>query len=252
MVEIVSSHFRENLSWLKESAHPVHVVGKEGGDPLSPSDFASLEIIPNLGHEALSYLRYIVREYDSFPESVAFIHGHEHNLHQRSPLLTSIDLYGHLPFADLNRTINVHFSISQNFPRRFRSLWDLLLRPKFGTEMPRYVNFRLGAQFVVSKDVMRANSKDFYSELYSKTLDFLASDPSLSKDAAMFYEWFWHLLFGAESPLEDRARTNVFFCERTREILYENFVRPNDYVDMFMHDFKICGPTEFMKNLVLP
>lgn len=74
-LEIVSCHYKEELLWLEDSPYPVNVVGKEGGDTplLETSKFKSVNVIPNFGLEASSYLWFIIERYDSLPERVAFM-----------------------------------------------------------------------------------------------------------------------------------------------------------------------------------
>lgn len=247
-LEVVSCHYNEDLDWLKSCPHPVHVVGKEGGSPLDPGGFASVEIIPNLGHESSSYLRYMGREYDNLPERIVFIHGHETAHHQRMPMMAGIEKFGNLPFVDLNRTINVHMITRPESGLRYGFMWDEILRPELGTGMPLYVNFRLGGQFLVRRELIRSRPRKFYEDAYSKTMEICAKDPGYSKCAAMFFETFWHLIFGAESPIEDRCRPNFFSVGN--KLLLETSMAPEEYVDMFMDSSTtVCGPTGFMHKL---
>ena len=57
-MEICTSHYNEDLTWLKESPWPVIVIHKEGGVP-----FPTSYTIPNEGYEASSYLFYIIIYY---------------------------------------------------------------------------------------------------------------------------------------------------------------------------------------------
>lgn len=249
-LEIVSCHYKEDLRWLENSPYPVHVIGKEGGGTaeLNRSSFASIEVVPNFGHESSSYLRYMFREYENLPDRAAFIHGHETAHHQRIPILEGIEKFGHLPFVDLNRTINVHMITRPESDLRYGFMWDEIIGPETGTRMPLYVNFRLGGQFVVSRELIRSRPRDFYARAYSRTMEMCSENPGLSKYLAMFFETFWHLIFGAESPIEDKSRPNFFAVED--KLLLDTSMVPEEYVDMFIDSWaSICGPAGFMHKL---
>lgn len=242
-LEIVSSHFGEDLEWLKKSPYPVHVVGKQGGSEIDPTGFKSVEIIPNLGMEATSYLYHIVKNYERLPKAIAFIHGHEEATHQRPGLLERISEFSEYDFVDLNRTVNVHMIRCP----KYVSTWERLLLKHLGP-MPLYVNFRFGAQFVASREAIRSRPIEFYKELYKDLLDFCSEDQLKNKHSAMFLETFWHLIFGSESPIEDRSRSNLFASSDGNLLL----VRENtdDYLDLFLDpNLEACGPHKFMTML---
>jgi len=83
---IITAHWKEDLTWLKNADVPVVLIDKEGAEP---SPFVPQHTIPNYGLEASSYLKYIVENYENLPDHVAFIHGHETSVHQNHdrPLL---------------------------------------------------------------------------------------------------------------------------------------------------------------------
>lgn len=224
----------------------MHVVAKEGGGEFDKSKFASVETIPNFGMEASSYLRFIVKNYDSLPESMAFIHGHEKAQHQRPGIMDRVGEFQKSKFADLNRTVNVHMITRPAGGLGYENIWDPLLKDL--GKMPLYVNFRLGAQFVVSADAVRSRPKKFYEDLYDKMMRFCSEKTSSNKHAAMFMEAFWHLIFGVESPLDDRGRPNFFSSEEGELLIAGNI--SDDYCDLFvdMH-LGVYGPAKFMTVL---
>lgn len=246
-IEIVSSHYSEDLRWLEDVPWPVHIVTKEGGAEFNRSKFTSVETIPNLGMEASSYLWYIIKNYDSLPEGMAFIHGHEHALHQRPGMMGRIVELGQFAFADLNMTVNMHMVTKPDGGLGYEKIWDRLLLKELG-KMPLYVNFRHGAQFVVSATTVRLRSRNFYEDLYKNLMGLCLEKPSVNKFVAMFMETFWHLIFATESPIQDRGRPNLFASENGMLLIERN--ASEDYLDLFVDmDTKICGPAEFMKKL---
>lgn len=255
-MEIVTCHFKEDLSWLHDSPYPVHVVGKEGGDPIPDREkFASVEIIPNFAREASSYLWYIIKNYENLPERIAFIHGHENSPHQRIPIFDSIEKYGHHhSFVDLNRFMNEYMILIPKSP--FCLVWDEIMKSYFGP-IPKVINFRGMAQFVIHKDSVLYRPKWLYEKLYERSFSTSANNQSLFNWIGYFFEVFWHVIFGLESPLEDKPRINILESDRTIYLEVgsnsnstKDFV-PDDYIDVFMDsELKIYkGPWEFIKKL---
>lgn len=251
-MEIVTSHLREDLRWLESSPYPVNVVGKEGGDTilLDPSKFKSVETIPNFALEASSYLWYIIKNYDGLPERISFVHGHESSIHQRIPIFKSIEKYGlHSHFVDLNRHMNAYLIMKPE--SHFCLLWDELMRPCFGA-MPKVVNFRGMAQFAIHRDVVRHRPKWLYEKLLEVSFE-ISRTKGMSEMLGYFFESFWHVIFGLDSPLDDRPRTNL--RDRGGQLFWIREGRfeaeDEDYLDLFMDSsFKVYdGPWEFMRAL---
>jgi hypothetical protein len=103
---IVTSHWKEDLTWLTRSKFPVVLIDKVGSDQ---SPLVAQHVVPNLGRECTSYLKYIIENYDNLPEAVAFIHGHETSKHQNHdrPLLEVIEganwkKYGFIPINNMH------------------------------------------------------------------------------------------------------------------------------------------------------
>ncbi len=72
----VIAHYKEDLSWLKARgiAQYSHVFHK-GGDNKPNFDVWRWERLPNIGHEAHTYLHYIIENYHRLPEIVIFLQG---------------------------------------------------------------------------------------------------------------------------------------------------------------------------------
>lgn len=222
-MEIVSSHFNEDLQWLENSPYPVHIVAKQGCVPVKKEKFSSVDIIPNFANETGSYLWYILNNYDNLPEKIVFIHGHEHAFHQRIPVFQSIELYKEFDFVDINRHTNYYVWIVPD--SEYHLLWDRLLSPFFG-QVPKVINFRGHAQFIVSKELILNKSKEFWKFLYEQTFQLCQNNEELSKKIAIFYENIWHIIFGKESPMF------------------------NDYFDMFADsNFKSYTLWQFIKEI---
>ena len=106
---IVSSHFNEDLGWLKRSPYPVVVCSKLHSDAALPIDQKCSSPI-NKGKEVTAYLKFIIEYYDDLPKNVAFIHGHEKAWHQH------LDIFDAIKCADARKygfvSLNNCFSLS--------------------------------------------------------------------------------------------------------------------------------------------
>jgi hypothetical protein len=197
---IVTSHWKEDLTWLLKSKFPVVLIDKEGADP---SPFVPQHVIPNVGKECTAYLKYIIENYDNLPDYVAFIHGHEtshHQAHDR-PLLeviegANVEKYGFVPIN------NAHFpdSFYDDFGKvRMFTFFDRLCMPLKG-ERPFEGGpwiYEIGAQFVVSRERILANPKMLYEgwyHIFMNNLDF-------SDEFTLILEKCWHVTFG-EGPVQ--------------------------------------------------
>lgn len=194
MIEICTSHFKEDLAWLKKSPWLVNVVHHEGGEPVT--DFESITTIPNVGNEATSYLKFIIDRYDTLPDFTAFLHGHEESHHQYAgrPILDLIrdantDKYNYIPLNNMWRFIESKNNLVTPF-RKFLVRTELLYR------LPMFYVTCIGAQFIVSKECIQANPKAFYEKLFSYVE---------STEDAIALEYMWCIIFGkiTETPSID-------------------------------------------------
>jgi len=200
MVTIVTSHWKEDLTWLAtQSTFPVVLIDKEGADP---GPIVPRHVIPNQGKEASAYLKYIVENYDSLPDRVAFIHGHETSVHQKHtrPLLEVIQAsnpkYGFVPLNNMH--FGGEFADNKKAQIRLFTFWDRLC---LGTTVPSDhavpeeagpMVYDLGAQFVVSRERIRRNPK----MLYEGWLHIMTTHPEFADEFALILEGSWHVVFG--------------------------------------------------------
>lgn len=206
---IVTAHHKENLDWLKKSKRDVVVCDKAGADPINFDSNPKCSMEINRGREASSYLKYIIEHYDSLPNYVAFIHGHEEAWHQSGNILDIINRARKekYTYISLNNRIDLK---CENFPDElhagetgdlgtrhpaFRLLmkkWDTIFEPILKIPKPNYFRFKCCAQFIVSRETILTHTKEEYQKLY----DF-AIDPSESDFVTgMALEFIWHILFG--------------------------------------------------------
>ena len=182
MIEICSSHFDENLEWLKKSEFPVTVVHHEGGKEFPK--FKETFVIPNEGYEASAYLEFIIQRYNTLPEYTAFIHGHEHAEHQRVPCMLQA-------IRNANKYKYSFIHLNNSFVYKQTSDSDNFVNVnKFSRyyEIPPIVHTSFGAQFIVHRDAIRSRSLDFYKKVREITK---------TKKDAMSLEFTWHIIFNS-------------------------------------------------------
>jgi len=229
-MEICVSHYGENLEWLKQADCPVIVIDHDGAEP---HPFETFWTIPNSGYEASSYLKYIIERYDSLPDHVAFIHGHEEAEHQLGgrPMLemiktANIKKYGYVPLNNAWRNVLSEMQLVQ-----FKERWKQL----FVAPMPDRFTLDTAAQFVVSKKRILANPKSKYEFLYD-TID--------TKDDATILEHMWHYIFGEKISMQP---SKDLFVPPLEEIKMCNYQLP---VGKFR--IGLTASDEFFDKLKLP
>ena len=203
-MEICTSHYNEDLEWLKKSEFPVTVIHHEGGSEFP--EFKETYVIPNKGYEASAYLTFIIRRYDSLPEYIAFIHGHETAEHQRIPcMLTAIRTANiqKYPFVNLNNSW-VYRVIDDGILKSFHKY----------VKQKTVIMASMGAQFIVHKDRILLRPKEYYQHLF---------DITETKDDAMCIEHLWHIIFG-EHPVS--IPHDDLFIPNIRTTYQENWIVP--------------------------
>lgn len=192
VLHIVTSHWKEDLDWLKQSKWPVVLIDKEGADPswLTPQ-----HVIPNKGREVSVYLKYIIENYDNLPDNIAFIHGHETAWHQHypNPLLdliecANIENYG---FISLNNWVRMYpFADEDTGMQKIATLWDEFEFPMKKPPTMYTLACPLGAQFIVSRERIHARPLGLWKKWYEKVL--VSDDLIIST----FFELVWAMIFG--------------------------------------------------------
>jgi hypothetical protein len=188
-MEICTCHYKEDLEWLKKSEYPVTVIHKEGGSPLSNKpDF----IIPNTGLEITAYLKFIIERYDTLPEHTAFIHGHETAHHQ----------LGDRPLLDMIKTANISKYDFINLNNIWRCSPAKIVFGEFRETVNKLLNVVVPdlfitcacAQFIVSRNAILRNSKEYYINIYNFHIMKII-DPPPKQD---IMEHAWQIVFTGE------------------------------------------------------
>jgi hypothetical protein len=208
---IVSSHYGEDLEWLKNAPVPVVVCGKEGEKPGAIESHPKCKTV-NQGNEASSYLKFIIEFYDKLPKYILFIHGHENSPHQKINLFDAIreqkwlnkDYYSVNKNGLANGVVGPHNEVvicNQLVP-----LWDIYFRPYLKRDAPSKVKVDCCAQFIISKEAILRHPKEAYehwfkflSEDYKKHPDIIKN----SRDVAIIFEYIWHIIFGQPDEIKE-------------------------------------------------
>lgn len=212
---IVTAHYKEDLNWLKKSPWPVVVCDKKGAAPMDFQADPKCSLSENRGREASAFLKYIIEYYDSLPEYVAFIHGHENAWHQEGDLINAIRRarITHAKYISLNNRIDLKSiepqaiehseDIEANHPayKILKKRWSDLFGPILGIPYPEYLRFKCCAQFIVSKDTIRNHSKEDYQKLYEFVMDPKEEDYT----TGMAMEFIWHIIFGGNPDMCSNA-----------------------------------------------
>lgn len=201
---IVSSKFKEDLNWLKNSDYPVFVVAK---DPAVVESGLDHYVMPNKGREAGSFIWYICNFWDKLPDRIAFIHGHEFSYHQTKHLFDAIEEHNDKDFHGLNGDNCFAYhdldficrlpTDDQTLHSAFKMLWHVLLEKELGL-CPEAILLESCAQFIVSKQRIKRLPLSFYESI----LDFIYSTEIGKSNYTIgaFFELVWHIIFG-ENPI---------------------------------------------------
>ena len=211
---IVSSHFNENLSWLRKSPYPVVVCSKKGANTPEISIDPKCTMSFNKGKEYTSYIKFIIEYYDNLPEFVVFLHGHENAWHQNLRILDAIRCakkrkYGYI---SLNNCViqKLEWSTGNKGYDMLASLWEKDFKPYLNMDMPEYFYHDCCAQFIVSRERIRLRSKAAYKHWYNLVFQ-IKNDYHL----ALAFEMVWPVIFGEESDIRverDQYKPSRFSC----------------------------------------
>lgn len=174
--------------------------------------------IPNKGGEGLKYLYYIIKNYDSLPKHIIFIHDHDESWHHRGKISENMNRFIQEYIRHGRKYYNfnsIRYDFDVDIYRKsnsFRDFWDNNLLPRFGTYedalLANSKDFICCAQFIVSRETIQAHPIEFYKRLYDwivvkttnegigkNTLPDGRDDPYASYHTGRFIEWVWELIF---------------------------------------------------------
>ncbi len=205
-MDLVVSHFNEDLRWLKKVPSVFRIVLYCKAEPPDLS-FLEREVVPvtlpNVGREAHTWLVHLEQSCETPPELTVFLQGHPfdhcHDTHQRLRAIAAgtyqlpasgFDWWGFIIETDdpLGRRVFVPWS--KNTDSRELDIGKYF-QAVFDCPGPELYRFYPGGQFVVSGAAMQRNGREFYT----RARQLLEQD----EDAAYGLERFWDQLFGVQA-----------------------------------------------------
>jgi hypothetical protein len=182
-VHVVIAHYKEDLDWIKSIKYPITVVTKHQ---------YQAETIPNKGHEASSYLEYIITNYDKLSDYTIFVHGHRNAWHHKQNMDDKINA---LQFKHDYYNINDQ-GIGEliKFPASYSKMVEL--KDPVEKILSREIDFskvvyRCSAQFYVKRETILQHPK----ETYQKLLDWIYNSKEPSFWTSRMFEYIWHIIF---------------------------------------------------------
>jgi hypothetical protein len=186
-VVIVTSHWKEDLNWLKKSKYPVVVIDHKGA---TPSSFKPISVIPNKGTEASVYLKYIVDNYYNLPEYIVFLHGHEHAWHQYKDrhildMIHNVKLSGNDYIS-----LNDFWSKTDDHIDKITKHWRVI-EPWVGKQPKEHGQSWGSAQFIISRNRILHHPREAYVHWFQTIV---RSDDDFNM--GVMFERTWHYIFG--------------------------------------------------------
>ena len=200
-----------SLEWIDLQPWPVFISTKERGFGIASEPWG------NVGQEIASYVRFILMFWDALPENVAFIHGHEKTWHQggyrMSYMLRHICLekFG---YASLNAYEDEAWKPikgSQKYFKIIRKYWKLV-EPYLGAFPKNGFKEKCCAQFVVSRDRIKARPRGLYDMILEQMIDKKKNYKRAPHgkhsgwDLIHFWEAIWHYIFGENAIVNTRKK----------------------------------------------
>ena len=197
---IVSSHYNEDLEWLKSQKSIPYVICSK----TLPSPQCDVKV--NKGREASAYLKYIIDNWDALPQYVAFVHGHKTAWHQaHEDLLEVIKCakYKEHDFISLNHNYEDNRRFDEKHP--LFEFWTEHFEPYLKRPMPKYVLHDCCAQFIVAKSRIKANPLEAYEHWYKAT-----TEAENDWQVGVWFEYMWHVIFGEPDVVPERENRDRF------------------------------------------
>lgn len=213
---LVVSHWKDNLLWLTSQNDFPYVVGKK------KSSDTVCGVPVNKGAEGSTYLKFIVNNWDNLPKRICFLDEHEQSWHQPFDMIARLRDLRKDGLPDKYFPLN-DWKIDSNQKFRdwrfvlFSPVWNAVVEPHLKMKCPRRIICDGSAQFIVTRELIKANSLELFNDLFHYTIGSKRwkSDTEW-KDAKgfsyspggqdwvggnYFLEWIWHIIFGEPAIL---------------------------------------------------
>jgi hypothetical protein len=166
---IVTSHYNEDLSWLIQQDLFDYKIYSKNKNNTSQLPLDKTFFCINKGFEASSYLQFIIDYYNELPNYVAFIHGHKNSYHQVDDTLNLIKKSPLCDYVSINRKDFKNF-LEPNSPNEVQKknwflVYDNYKNLNLNLPTPKKLECTACAQFIVSKNAIHKNNKNFYENI---------------------------------------------------------------------------------------
>jgi hypothetical protein len=171
--------------------------------------------VPNIAHEATTYLHYIIENYNDLPENVIFIHDENESWHHEGKLTDNLQKWIESYETETNQTYYEfnHTCISRDGTNMdadmyeknaaFRDFWDTCLLDTVGDyHQASPVAGKCCAQFIVSRDRIRQKPREFYQRLYQWLMENTQGEGNGDTEnrysgwwTSRYMEWTWRFMF---------------------------------------------------------
>jgi len=192
MINIVVSRYKKNTDWtqtIQKYNTNIMIYDKENPDN-------KYNIPKNVGNEASVYLKYIVDNYDDLTDYTFFIHDEEYSWHHTGSLEERFieAVQSREKFYNVNHYYAEPYSTAIHQKAPFHEWYEKFIEPYIPFEkLPNkdfLSGFKMCAQFLVHKDLIRHLPHKFYCDIYNWILD-----PPDAYACGYYLEWTWHVFW---------------------------------------------------------
>jgi hypothetical protein len=186
---IVVARYNENIEWTKQFPN---VIIYNKGNKLDNS--YNEVLLDNVGREGHTYYKYICDNYDNLMDYTVFLQG---NPFDHSPnIISNLNKYINTPNLNIDFEFLSEYIINSSLNRELYLNWQCKNIYKswyniFGMESPNdECIFGAGAQFIVSKNKILKNTKEFYNNIV-KMLEY-SIDPPEGYDIERLHKYIFN------------------------------------------------------------
>ena len=175
------SHFNGDISWVKNIKKDNYIIYNKSGNKIDhiTNNYISID---NVGYNIYSYLKFIVDNYENLPNVTVFCKDNIFTRHISIELFLSLinrKSFTSLDDDSLRYDFPVNLNISDksfveinnswykfNFPRKYFSEYNEFYSYLFNVcNLPDFIRFSPGANFIVPQENILLRSKNFYKNL---------------------------------------------------------------------------------------
>lgn len=189
-IEIVVARYQENIDWLSQYNHFVTVYNK--GD----TDFPEQKKLDNIGRESHTYLTHIIDNWDNLADKTFFCQGDVSDhpvfptfkyLFNKRDLTINLDCHSSSCHQFWGHLINGHLLGLDCSPYTFGQWWIHYVKKTIPN--PRNFQWASGANFSVSRELIKQNSLEYYQHLQNSLRN--SSNP----EEGHYFERSWFYIF---------------------------------------------------------